>query len=170
MRYFEKLVQISFKTSPNGEILYGKYGVIGKPYILPNNEKRTEIETFLLKYYKIFTPLTLVAAIGFGYIGLLVALFATIYYEISIRKMLKGLPKNSNRIKLNETGNQVAKLYSKSFLWFCFFGSLLFVMAGIFIIANGKDDYKIWLAMGLFSISTIFYGRLILSQKNASGK
>ena len=62
MGYFDGIVDGNFKTTDDGVLLYYPFGVLGKGYVIPTNEKKQEIRKRLKWLYAVSLILIIASA------------------------------------------------------------------------------------------------------------
>ncbi len=155
MGYFEGLAEGSFKSDSQGNILFYKWGVLGKAYILPDKQKEAEIKSFVMLFHKV----SLASIIGVGIVfhwlyTLIIAVPLLLWYLIKINNLTKGLSISTEKFSLKESYANSAKKHNKATLWCMLISSFLFVLSGVFIISRARDSKEILIG----SSSILFFG------------
>jgi hypothetical protein len=136
MGYFEGITDSYFKTDKEGKTLFYPWGILGgKGYILPDNRK-ADFRSLIKKYMQISLPVALAITIFFKW--WVVIFFALpLYlctYAIWIRKLTKDFTVSAEKLTLDESTTNAARSHNLTTLWIIEILSLLFVIAGMFII------------------------------------
>jgi hypothetical protein len=153
MGYFEGLIASSFKTDEKGQVIFYPWGKMGKGYILSRDEQQIEISKFVKLYYVISFASIIGLGIVLGWLYTVILLpFLFAWYYFVITKRLKGLSKSDEKLTLKESYTSSAKAHNAVTLWIMLACSVLFVLAGIFILIVNKEE---WI-LALLSIT--FFG------------
>ncbi len=168
MGYFDGLIDASFKTDSEGHLLYYRWGVIGKGYILADDQKKQEVRRFVKLYYivSLSAIITVGAVIGWIFtIALLPFIFA--WYCFATARLLKGLPISSTRLSLRESYTSSAKSNSVRTLWLMLISSTVFVLGGFVVIFFNKDAWFIGLAsIVFFGVGALVFAYMIKVKKH----
>lgn len=151
MGYFDGLTDVVFKIDRQGRHLFYPWGTLGRGYILPNTQKKQQIRNFVKLYYIVSLPTIIVVTIAVEWMYAFALLpVGLLWYILTIRRLLRGLEVTQDKLSLAESYTNSAKSHSLETLWLMLVCSILFVLAGIWILSEGQ-----WL-LGLASI--IFFG------------
>jgi hypothetical protein len=162
MGYFENLTKSAFKEGRGGEILFYKYGVFGKPYIVPSEQKQNELKKFLTNYYRFCLPISVISAIPFKWKAMILLPFMLIYYEIGVRKILFGLSKGDERLSIGESYSRTAKNFSLKYLIFGLVISALFTAGGVWMINDNRSEG--WFVAIFFGLCVFAYSKMVYSR------
>ncbi len=168
MGYFDGLTDGCFKTNAEGKILFFRWGVCGKGYILPNESKNQEIRRFLKLYYKVSLSVIIATGVfvGWIYTFLLLPLFY-LWYFLSIDRLLKGLVVTGERLTLRESYSSSAKSHNIMTLWILLIFSIFFVLTGLAFVLYSADAWLIALAITIFfGACGIAFGYMIKAKRN----
>lgn len=151
MGYFDGLTDGVFKTDPEGNILFYPWGVLGKGYVLPDDSKKQELRKFISLWYKVSVPAIIGVGVGIGWIFTLVLLpLVFSWYYFRTRRLLRGLSTTGTRLTLRESYTNSAKSHTTASLGFLLALSILFVLAGLWVLVVKKEEWIIGLASILF--------------------
>ncbi len=104
MGYFRTLTNSSFKLDSKGNTIFFPWGILGKGYVLPNNEIEEKIRRFLTAYYLIGLTLILIIG-GFLYlwvVAILLIPFSFIIWWIQAKRYIKGLDQSSEKLSIKD--------------------------------------------------------------------
>ena len=173
MGYFDGLTDGSFKTDSEGRHVYFPWGVMGKGYVLPNEEKKEEIRSFLKRYYQVGLILIIGAQIFVGWqLNLLVVLpILLIAFYVRKRTLLEGIPISNAKLTTSESFVASAKSHNLATLWLLEVFSLLFVVGGVFIMASSGGSILIGLlSVVFFGLTSIVIGRMLIVKSKSRGR
>ena len=169
MGYFDGIVDGSFKTTDDGVLLYYPFGVLGKGYVIPTNEKKQEIRKRLKWLYAVsliliiasassLAPSVLILSIPWWIVGIiyvLVVLGLSLVSYFIAKGFTKGLTSVGKKLTVVESYQNSAKSHNAFTLIVLEIASLLFVVAGIWMMF---DNHLIWYLRlnGVFSV--LFFG------------
>ena len=165
MGYFDGIVDASFKTTDDGVLLYYPFGVWGKGYVLPTNEKKQEIRKRLKWFYAV--SLVLIIASGsslvssvlilsipwwiVGIIYILVVSGLSLASYFIAKGFTKGLTPVGEKLTVAESYQNSAKSNNIFTLVILEMASLLMGVAGVGVIFNYQAAWYFKLA-GVLSI------------------
>jgi len=153
MAHFDGITDASFKTDSQGNLLFYRWGVFGRGYVLPDDPKRQKVRHFVKAYYTVTLPGAVLFGAVFGWIISLALLpFIFAWYSFATGRLLRGLSISSTRLTLRENYANSARSHSLGALWFMLITSILFVLAGFMAILIKED---VWF-LGLLSIVLTF--------------
>lgn len=163
MGYFDRLTDANFITDSEGHLLYYRWGVFGKGYVLADDKKKQEVRRFVKLYYTI--SLLAIIAVGavIGWIFNLALLpFIFAWYWFATARLLRGLPISSTRLSFRESYTNTAKPHSIGTLWLMLISSIVFVLGGFVVIILNKDAWFIGLAsIVFFGVGTLVFAYMI---------
>ncbi|MBN1545705.1 MAG: hypothetical protein JW902_03505 [Syntrophaceae bacterium] len=150
MGYFDGLTDASFKTDEKGNTIFYPWGILGRGYILPE-DKKDSFRNGIKRFLQISLPLVILITVLKLWLLLLIVLPVFIIgYTIWIKKITKNLNSSSNKLTLSESTINSARSHNLTTLWFLAIGSLLFVVASIFIIIIAPEKWTIGLPGVIF--------------------
>lgn len=169
MGYFNGIVDGSFKTTEDGVLLYYPFGVLGQGYVIPTNEKKQEIRKRLKWLYAIsliliigsassFVPSVLILSIPWWIVGiiyLLVGLGLLVVSYFVAKGFTKGLTSVGKKLTIAESYQNSAKSHNAFTLVVAEIGSLLLVLAGMWMIF---DNHLVWYLRLNGVLSVLFFG------------
>ncbi len=169
MGYFDGMVDGSFKTTDNGVVIFYPYGIFGVGYIIPGNEKKQEIRKHLKRFtffsltiilvsaYLLFLPLKIHSfpwwITGLIYLAIVAGL--TLVGLMLSKRWTNGLTQVDKKITLAESYQNAAKSYNMYVLIMLELVSLLFVIAGIWMMLY---DSRAWYSRLVGVLIIIFFG------------
>lgn len=169
MGYFDGIVDGSFKTTDDGVLLYYPFGVLGKGYVIPTNEKKQEIRKRLKWLFAVSLILIIASAsslapsvlilsipwwiVGIAYLLLIIGLSLVSYFIA--KGFTKGLTPVGKKLTVAESYQNSAKSHKIFTLIVLEIASLLFVVAGIWMMFNNHVEWYFRLN-GVLSI--LFFG------------
>ena len=165
MGYFQTLAQAPFRTGQEGEILFYRYGMFGKPFVVPSQAHRDAIQTFIASYYRIAIPLSLVAGIALKFQALLGAPLLILWYWIGIGRHTKGLARSDEKLSLGQSQQATGRRFHPAFLWTGLAASLFFVLGGLFMLILGHQVKIPLLSIAFFGTCAWSYARMLRLRK-----
>ena len=167
MGYFDGLTASIFKTNEIGQVIFYPWGIIGKGYILSCEEKQIKVRKFIKLYYIVSLSLIIGIQIALGWLYNIILLpFLFAWYYFTIINYLKGLSKTDEKLTMKESATNSAKAHNIETLWAMLIASVLFVLAGIFILIANMDKWIIALMdIVFFGVSSIKIAYMI-KQRN----
>jgi Na+-translocating ferredoxin:NAD+ oxidoreductase RnfD subunit len=149
MGYFDGLAASSFKKDDKGNTLFFPWGILGKGYLLPEDRK-DDIRRSLKRHMMLVVPLAIACSM-FTWIGLLVALpLYYVSYAFWVNRLIKGLPTSTEKLTFADSTTGAAQAHNTITLWLLEIGSLLFVLAGIYVLIVKPEKWIIGLSSILF--------------------
>ena len=173
MAYFDGLTDGSFKTDNDGCHVYFPWGVMGKGYVLPNEEKKEEIRSFLKRYYQVGLILIIGTQIFVGWrLNLFVFLpILLIVFYVRKRTLLKGIPISTAKLTVSESFAASASSHNLATLWLLEVCSLLFVVGGVLImVSSGGGILMGLLPIIFFGLTSIAIGRMLVVKMKSRGR
>lgn len=155
MNYFESIADSYFKKSNEGKDVFYPWGVLGKGYIIPTEEKAIELRKSFKKggiISLLFVYFTLYMGKAFGLpvaAGFLI-LYTFVYY-IYVQTITRHMEKTSERLTLMESYFNMSRSLSWLNLILLTSGCLMFVVAGTWIMVQNKG---FWIGLS----SVVFFG------------
>jgi hypothetical protein len=156
MGYFDGITGASFKTDEKGNTIFYPWGILGKGYILPE-DKKDSFRTGIKRFLQLSLPLVFLITIFLKWWIILVFAVFIFGYTIWVNKIKKSLILSSNKLTLSESITNSARSHNLTTLWLLEIGSLLFVLAIIFILAISPEKWTI----GVPSIVFFGYGMFV---------
>lgn len=167
MKFFSSIAKRSFQTSLTGDRLFFRYGMLSKPFIVPDNESEQKIFNkqrlflmivligFLLCSFLYEDYLSLISSkppMFIALIGFLFIVSALIKYFI-FYSVLKNLSRTSARIPIKEYFTAEAQENNQSLLMRDAIFSGLFVIAGILLFFIDERIHPV-----IIILCTVFFG------------
>jgi len=158
MGYFDGLTDGAFKTNPEGKLLFYPWGVLGKGYALPGVDKKEEIRRFVKSFYVVSMPLIFITGLTVGWIYSSIWMPPLVFwYWLRMKRLLEGVTTTTEKLKVAEAYKSSARSHNIGTLWFLEACSVLFVLAGLFILFKSTQNWFVGLA------SVIFFGACSLA-------
>jgi hypothetical protein len=153
--YFDGLASACFKKDNVGNTVFYPVGVLAKGRILPDEATELHIRKFLVLYYKVTLPLTiLLSALHLWPLVAAALVISVVWFYSFCKKTTSQLPISDSTLTLKEGYQGSARSHNKPTLWFLLLVSIVFVAAGIFMtIASETLDSRL---AGLSCV--IFFG------------
>lgn len=171
MGYFEGLAEACFKKDEVGRTVFYPFGVLAKGRVLSDEVTETRVRGFLIRYYKITLPTTiLLAAFHKWALLIAIALASFVWFYVFCQKTTAHLPISESKLTLREGYTSSAKAHNKVTLWILFATSILFVAGGLVltIVAPTVQRRLIGLAcLGCFSLCMAAIGFMLKAKYKA---
>jgi hypothetical protein len=167
MGYFDALASTSFKTTDDGRRLFFPLGAFGRGYVVSSEEDFARLRKGV-KIYLIVSLLLIIGSIPFmGPLGGLILLpFLVVPYALWAYAQCRNLERTDERLTVNEALVGQALQHSKFGLWSLEVCSVLFVVAGIFILAADPKNWLVGLAsIVFFGFCTVMIGRMLMVKR-----
>ena len=164
MGYFDGLTDASFKTGEDGRMLFYPYGVIGKGYVLTSDEHYQKARRFMKWTYIIALPPAFLIPMLAGWrwsVPLLVVFM--IGFSLAVRSVTKDAGSTAEKLTLAESIRNSARSHNLAVLMLLETFSVLFVLAGIFMMTQGEKLIGV-LAIALFGFAACSIGYMILTR------
>ena len=140
MGYFDGLVDASFKKDSQDRDLFYPYGVLGSGIILKSPEQKNQIRKTIKTSYMVIMPIIFAVQIFIGILANLVILVMYyVWFYLYIKKTTKDLERSAEKLKTSDAYKNSAKSHNLATLMILTITSLLFVVAGIFLLATGAN-------------------------------
>lgn len=171
MGYFEGLAEACFKKDEAGRTIFYPLGVLAKGRVLPDSLTEDRVRRFMIRYYKVTLPVTILLA-AFHKWGLLVtaAIVSFIWFYLFCRKTTAHLPISDSKLTLREGYASSAKAHNKITLWVLFVVSILFIAGGLFLtIAAPTFEKRLTglACLGFFALCGAAIGYMLRSKYKA---
>ena len=169
MGFLDRIAEMHIKKDESGNEVFYPNGLLGKGYVLTNEETKKKIRSFSKKS-SVWTFLLIFLGITIGWIVpiLLMIPFLGIYYFF-LSKHIKKLEVSTLGLTLSERIKVYADTTNISMLLFCFIVSIGFIYITVFLIlndSNGEPSISILYILGILFFGTggIFFGWMILKK------
>jgi hypothetical protein len=155
VRYFEGLTNGNFKKDKAGNTVFFPWGVFGKGKVLPDEQTETKVRGFVGLYYKISIPIIfgVGAIVGWAWSFLLVPVFGA-WFHFGSKSLVSGCVDSKEKFTLKDWYTSSAASQNNSILWLLFIGSVMFVLAGVFIASTARSSDQMLLGWS----SIVFFG------------
>ena len=153
MGYFDGLASGIIKKDKSDNAVYYPWGVLGKGYVLPSEERETEIKNMVILFYQIFLGVFFVHLFLLKNILILILLTLGLvaWFLYKSKQLTKNCPISDEKLTLKEGYANSAKAHNKTVLWILFVVAVIATLGGIAVLFSGK-----MLIAGLFM--TILFG------------
>lgn len=160
MGYFEAIADSYFKKTTSGQNVFYPWGVLGSGYIIPTEERTSELRRSFKRagiFSLLYVYLVLFMGKAFGFpVGAGFFLLYTFVYYIVIQTITRNLVKANEKLTTVEFYSNQAKGLSYVNIVLLGLCCLGFVLAGIWVIVQGKGFW-----VGLSSILFFGFGFLV---------
>jgi hypothetical protein len=167
------ILESNFKRSSNDEILFFKWGVLAKGYILRDEAHKEAVKELIATYYvrlfivmlffsfSIFAPLIIIPSFA-----LLIG-FLSFFFIQDINKLLKDCPKSQESMSLNETLNKTARHLSLTFIYVAIAFLTLCIVALLYIatLLPKEATPPIIILVLIIATSLFVYVRMVVVKK-----
>jgi hypothetical protein len=134
MGYFEGLAAACFKIDEDGKTIFYPLGVLAKGRVLPDKATEARVRQFVIRYYKITLPITiLLSALNQWLLVTATVLASFIWFYVFCQKTTSNLPISNSKLTFREGYTGSAQAHNKTTLWLLFLVSVIFVLAGILL-------------------------------------
>ena len=167
MGYFDALTSGMFKTTQDGQKLFFPWGTLGRGYIFESEADYERLRQQARTYLAAGMVLTIgPIAAGSYLLGIAAAVVWYALYIAWTTRRLRGLQPSTEKLTSREVMAVQARAHGPIFLWAAEIASLVFVAAGIFLLAV---DPRQWLTAGggilLFGFGAFRFGQMITVQR-----
>ena len=168
MGYFDGVTDGYFKTDKEGNRLFYPWGILSsKGYILPEKDKEN-FRTTIKKFMQISLTVTILSTMFLKW-WLVIFFVLPLYlcfYAVWMKKLTKDFNVSIQKLNLNESTINSARSHDLTTLWILEIFSLLFVIAGMCIIATSPKDLFIGIISILFfGLCSYVIGKMIKNKK-----
>jgi Ca2+/Na+ antiporter len=137
MKYFDGLVDASFKIDDKGNTIFYPLWIFGKGYILPVDKKdkfRLTIKFFLL----ICVPLAITFSTFLNLPRFFLIILPLYFFGCAtwVKKNTKGFATSPDKRTLSDTTKNFPHSYNEVIMWLFEIVSFLFVLASIFLLSR----------------------------------
>lgn len=174
MSYFDAIMKVNVKTSSDGQMLFFPYGNLGRGYVVPTDERFTQLQREN-KWFLIGLIVLLSAAIllhNYSSLLCLVSLSIIFTYVIIEKILTRNLVRSDEKLTYREIISNRSQQLSPHQLWFFEILSIFYVIfAGISIVAIPKQFYMAVLLGVTGIICTVLYAWMIrMKHRQAQNK
>jgi len=165
--YFGGFIDISFKKDGKGRTVFYPWGILGRGYILPDDTKDI-IRKKLKRSYQVCLTLVILTKI---FLPSWVSIFLVLPVLLGVlaifeKRLVRGFEISPDRLTLSDTRSTLARSQSLSTTWFLEICSVIFVLAGIFILVTSPNQWFIAiLSISLFGLSAYIFWDIIKAKK-----
>ena len=168
--YFNALVSGYFKPAADGRMLYFPWGIVGKGYVIPSQQKYDRLHRDL-KIYQVGSLIVIVALAAMGWLlGCIIATVVLVaLYAIWALYQTRGLAPSDERISMRENMAKQAQLHGARGLWVLEIIALVFVAGGVAMLAIDPSQ---WLAalgsIVFFGGCAVVFARMLRMQRQGA--
>lgn len=171
MGYFEAITNSYFKKTDAGKYIFYPWGIVGKGYVLPSEEKALNVRKTLnrvgiLSFVLILATVFLTRLLGWHVAGGFLLVYCFIYY-IFIQTLIRGLEVSNEKMTFSESQLSMASKFSFFDIIFLLIGSLVFAFAGLWILLHNKG---FWIGLSgilFFGWGSIFFAKMLHKKWNS---
>ena len=150
MAYWDGLVNASFKTRGTGQSVFFPYGKFSYGFVL-SKDAELRVKKFLKNYYKISSPVAIIAVLAVGLYAFFLLLIFLPWYVVEVRSIVKNQEIASERFETSDSMRTMA-------LSMGFRTCALLLLGGVLLLATCivvlfKTDHRI---LGL--AGALFFG------------
>jgi hypothetical protein len=121
MRFFNQIINSSFKKDSNGRTVYFPFGIFGMGYIVSSENEKHKIEYFIKRILFISFSLIIGIGVGAGWIfSFLLLPIIAIWHYFAIKRITNTLELSNEKLIYGESLKQASIDYSFEKLWFLF--------------------------------------------------
>jgi Ca2+/Na+ antiporter len=169
--YFNALTAGYFKTGADGREVFFPWGVWGRGYAIPS-EQRYESMHRQLKIYMIAIMVLIIAPIAaqFYITGFIVAAALMLFYVAWVPLLKRGLEPSEERMSVRGNMATQARIHHAGVLWALEIMSIVFVATGIvMLIVEPKQWFLALAPIVFFGFCAIVIGRMIMLRRREAG-
>jgi hypothetical protein len=171
--YFNALTSSYFKTGPDGRKFFFPWGIWGRGYLIPT-EERYERMHGMLKIYMIAMLVLIIGTIAPGYYiaGVAVAAALMLFYAAWVPFLKRGLEPSEERMTMSGNIATQARIHHAGVLWALEIMSIAFVATGVaMLIFQPQQWFAALGAIVFFGYCAFVIGRMImLRRREATGQ
>ncbi|GIW90597.1 MAG: hypothetical protein KatS3mg109_1029 [Pirellulaceae bacterium] len=134
-----------FKKTHDGRVAFFPWGVLGRGYVLPDDQTYLRIHRFVKRSSLAMTPIAIALVVLKAWLLLLfvIAVYYAVYL-IRIQALIRGLAATSERLTVAESLRAQAARHSLAFLWvmeaFCI---LIVAVAGVAVLLHVREFFAV---------------------------
>lgn len=162
-----KFIEIWFRKGVDGRSIFYPYGILGKGYILSNQDE-IKIKQFLGYYHIMSFLLALISAVFFSYFALCLLLIFVPFYFVRINFLLHNAQKAVERMSFEEIHRNMASSLGFGGVLFLLLAALVMMGASLFYLYLGKSVFLGIAGLLMTSLSilqSIYLFKLLISKK-----
>jgi hypothetical protein len=154
MGYFDGLASGSLKKNSEDQTVFYPFGILGKGYILPDQPAEQRIRAFLVRYYKISLPVSIVFT-NFSWVWATIAviIFAAWFY-FGTKALVANYQQSDSTLTLRESFTNSAVTHNAFTLWIFLIFSFLLLAGSILIVVTANSTKQQLIAL----TSVVFFG------------
>jgi hypothetical protein len=134
------VTDVMFENDPNGNVVFSPWGIFGRGRVLSDPAKVDQVRKFVRHYYPVVSFTSIVLAISYAWLLLLVfSLLQSAYYLVRSRALLDGAPFNDEGLSRREAYVKSAASHSRSKLWLVFLLCASLVGSGLWMATKGES-------------------------------
>ena len=162
--FFEAWAECLFKVDTQGHLLFFPWGIFGRGYVVPSQQRHEGLLNVQAKLLKLslIGSIVIVSLAQPPLLALLVLPPFYLGYSLWLRRTTRGWLLSTERLSIRESLAAQSNAFGRPLLWTLLLGSLLFVLAGIWLLAVRPDE---WLtstaAILFFGLCSAAYARML---------
>lgn len=170
MGYFDGLASGIIKKDKNNNSVYYPWGILGKGYVLENEEKEQEIKKMVILFYQLFFAIFILFALLFKMLPIFIVgtLGLLIWFLVKSHQLTKNCPKSDEKLTLKEGYSNSAKAHNIWMLYVLLAVSIVFTLLGLFLLLSGKSILPSLFLTVLFGASGVAIGYMIRVKKQGN--
>ena len=140
MGYFDGLASGIIKKDKNNNSVYYPWGILGKGYVLENEEKEQEIKKMVILFYQLFFAVFIIFFLVIKNIPIfcLFLISLLVWFLFQSHQLTKNCPKSDEKLTLKEGYSNSAKAHNIWILYFLLVIGLLFTLLGLLMLISGR--------------------------------
>jgi len=161
MGYFNALASGIIKKDKQNRSVYYPWGVLGKGYVIPTEEKESEIKTLVIRFYQIMFALIIFHAFTKQlWFSLPLFLASAVWFLYGSYRFTSGLELSQEKLTLKEAYTNSGKQHNLVVLWILLGVSVIFTCFGLLLLLVGKLGAGLFLTT-LFGLCTAAIGYMV---------
>lgn len=146
------MAEVSFKLDAQGRQLFFPWGALGRGYVVPSETEHARLLEILSRMTKVgmVGVILLVSLVRPRSLALLILPPTCLAHHLWVRRTTRGWPPTEERLSMRESFAAQAIAVGWPLLWALLLGSLLFVVAGIYLLIVRPDEWSTSVAAILF--------------------
>jgi hypothetical protein len=165
MGFFESWADGMFKKDSSGKHLFFPNGIFGSGYILKDDAHKNRIrdseKKLILVAFSAGVSICISTMISLGWLVFSLATICIVWCYFWERKITKGLPKSSEKLKLSETLDHFAKISNLVLLIQIELGMLALFVAGLLVFRKTCCHEEALWVIGISLVCGPLFGYLI---------
>jgi hypothetical protein len=167
--YFDGLTDAAFKTDAEGRVLFFPWGVLGRGYVLPDQDAHQRLRGQMRTLYIVGMPLMILLVV-IGQPMILASLLPVMLVAqlAMVRVWTRGLEPASESMTMGEAYRNSANSHGAPTLWVLLVCSVLLTFGAVFIVVAG-EVLAGGVATAFFLSASGLFAYMIGSRKSTNG-